>query len=264
MPIFPRVQLFEFNDHPKAPAAVRDTIVEMLSLTLAWGRILKGLVAPFEDFLQECGAAELLDLGAGNGAPAHILATEIARSGRKPPRFLLTDLHPHVEAWAKLRAEVPEAIEFVEEPVDATRVKAELASGRARTIINVLHHFPPALAASIFEDAVRADAGIFVAEGFERNPLQFANMIAAGLPALLLNPLLAPRDRLVKALLSWFTPAVALMSAWDGIISTLRIHSEDELRAMVAPFGAGFRWEYGTYRYLPYGKGYYFYGVPRR
>ena len=36
-----------------------------------------------------------------------------------------------------------------------------------------------------------------------------------------------------------------------------------ELRAMVAPFGQGFRWEYGTFRYLPFGTGTYFYGVPR-
>ena len=101
-----------------------------------------------------------------------------------------------------------------------------------------------------------------MAEGFARNPLQFANFAVAGLPALLANPLLSERDRLVKAALTWLTPAALGMSVWDGLVSTLRVYEEDELRAMVAPFGQGFRWEYGTFRYFPRGTGTYFYGVP--
>lgn len=259
----PRLQLFEFNDLGAAPAAVRDTIVESLSLTLEWGRMLEGLVSPFEGFLAEAGVSEVVDLGAGGGGPARILAREIQRAGRTPPRFVLTDLHPRVEAWAALRRELPSVIDFEPAPVDATRLPPALAKGRARTIINVLHHFPPALAAAVLEDAVREGRGIFVAEAFERNPLQYVNFAPAGLPALALNPLISPRDRLAKAALTWLTPAALAMAVWDGVVSTLRVHSEAELRAMVAPFGERFRWVYGRYRYFPLGTGYYFYGVPR-
>jgi hypothetical protein len=260
----PRLQLFEFNDLPWVPAAVRDTVVESLSRTLDWGHMLEGLVAPFEGFLEGSGAREVLDIGAGGGGPASIVAREITRAGRVPPRFILTDLHPRHAAWAKLRDAQPAAIDFESASVDATQIPARLADGRARTIINVLHHFPPALASAILEDAVRGSRGVFIAEGFERNPLMFANFAAAGLPALALNPVLSPRDRLAKAALTWLTPAAMAISLWDGLVSTMRVYSEEELRAMVAPFGGAWRWEYGTFRYPPFGVGYYFFGLPRR
>ena len=260
-PRLPRLQLFEFNDLPAAPRAARDTIVESLSRTLAWGRMLDGLVAPFEDFLRASGAREVLDLGSGAGGPARILARALAARGARPPRFVLSDLNPQVSAWRAASEAYPDAISFEPSPVDATRVPPALGEGRARTLINVLHHLPPPLAASVLADAARGSAGVFIAEGFERNPLQFANFALAGLPALLLNPLLTDRDRLAKAALTWLTPAALAMALWDGLVSTLRVYTEGELRRMVAPSGDRFRWVYGTYRYPPFGTGYYFYGA---
>jgi hypothetical protein len=75
---------------------------------------------------------------------------------------------------------------------------------------------------------------------------------------------LARSDRLAKAALTYLTPLALGISAWDGIVSTLRVYSEDELREMVAPLGDAFEWEYGTYRFAPFGKGTYFFGAPRR
>jgi len=261
--LWPRLQLFEFNDSKLVSPAVRDTIVESLSRALDWGRILDGLVDPFAEFLQASGARELLDLGAGAGGPARILADALVRRGREAPRFLLTDLHPRVEAWTRIRRARPDAIDFVPTSVDATRVSSELSRDRARTLINVLHHFPVELATAVLEDAVRGSKGVFIAEGFERHPSQFANFAVAGVPALLLNPLLSDRDRLAKAALTYLSPAAMGMAIWDGLVSTLRVYEEDELRAMVAPFGASFRWTYGNYRYFPRGTGYFFYGVPK-
>lgn len=259
-----RFQLVEFNDRPWVPSAVRDTVVESLSRTLAWGHLLRGLVGPFEEFLAATGVREVLDIGAGGGGPASILADEIAAAGRVPPRFVLTDLHPRPEVWRALAMARPGVLDFVEAPVDATQIPDDVSRGRARTIINVLHHFPPALAAAMLEDAVRRGVGVFVAEGFERNPLGFVPFAVAGLPALLLNPVISPRDRLLKAWLTWATPLALGVSVWDGIVSTLRVYTEEELRAMVEPFGAGFTWTYGTYPFPTLGHGYFFHGVPRR
>ena len=263
MPL-PRLQLFEFNDLPQVPAAVRDTVVESLSRTLAWGQMLDGLVDPFESFLAEADVREVLEIGSGGGGPATLLARAIARRGRTPPRFVLSDLHPREELWTRARDEQPDAIDFVASPVDATCIPRSIAEGRARSIINVLHHFPRELATAVLEDAVRGGRGVFVSEAFERNPLMFLNFLPAGLAALALNPILSPNDRLAKAALTWLSPAALAISVWDGCVSTMRVWSEADLRAMVAPFGAEWRWRYGTYRYPPLGKGYYFYGVPRR
>lgn len=257
----PRMHLFEFNDSPWAPPALRESIVEALSRALDWGRMLRGLTAPFADFLEQTSADAVLDLCSGAGGPAAILARELARQGRVVPRFLLTDLHPHPEAWARLAAEHPGVVAYEAAPVDATRIPDALGAGRARVIINALHHFRPELAGAILRGACERSPGVFVAEGFERSPLLFAAFAGPGLAALYANPALAPRRKVAKAWLTWATPIALAVSAWDGLVSTLRVYTEAELRAMVAPLGSAFTWTYGTYPIGVLGRGYYFYGV---
>ncbi len=260
----PRLHLFEFNDSSWAPRALRDTIVESLSRTLSWGHLLAGLVAPFEEFVARAGVTEVLDVCAGAAGPARILVDEIRRAGRRPPRFILSDILPQIEAWQAARADFPGEIEFIPEPVDATRISRDLAAGRARIIINSFHHFPPELAQSILRDAVEGSAGVFIAEAWERNPLRFGTFVPFGLLALLVNPILSRRDRAMKALLTFATPVVAAASLWDGLVSTMRVYSRDELEAMVAPLGGRFEWTWGHHHFSPGGRGYYFYGIPRR
>jgi hypothetical protein len=259
----PRLQLFEFNDAPWAPRPLRDTIVESLSRTLAWGHHLSGLVAPFEEFAARAGVHEVLDVCSGAGGPARILVGEIRRAGRTPPRFVLTDLHPQLDEWERARFAFPHDLSFVGTPVDATSIPASLGLGRARVIINSFHHFPPELASRILRDAVAGSAGIFIAEPFDRNPLQFAPFIPVGSLALAANPLLSARQRLWKALLTWLSPVVVAASLWDGVVSTLRVYDREQLEAMVAPLGERFEWTWGRYRWASRGLGYYFYGVPR-
>lgn len=257
----PRVQLFEFNDSSWAPPSLRDVIVESVTQSLEWGRSLAGLVAPFERFVATSRAREVLDLGAGVGGPSRSLVRAIRRAGRVPPRIILTDLTPPLDAWKTLCAE-HEDLDFEPEPIDATRIPPSLAHGRARMIINAFHHFPPAFAQQLLADAVATSSGIFIAEPFVRNPLRLLPLMATALVAFVATPFLTRRDRLQKALwiLSTLGPLAAL---WDGVVSTLRVYSEADLRAMVAPLGDGFTWTYGRHRFGLGGSGYYFWGVPR-
>lgn len=254
----PRLQLFEFNDSPWVPVAMRESLVEALSHTLVWARVLRGLAAPFAAFIEQTGAREVLDLCAGAGGPAAILVRELRRSGRTPPHFLLTDLLPHPEVWDALRRADPDAIGFVPASVDATAIPRDLGAGRARTIINALHHLPPALAGSVLRGACRESSGVFVAEVFGRNPLRFPTIAVPGIAALAVTPFVSPRRRLAKALL---LPVTFIAAAWDVFVSTLRMYTETELREMVAPVGEAFRWSYGTYSFPLGGRGYWFSGV---
>jgi len=256
--MLPRIQAFEFNDRAWAPAPLRDLITESLGRTLRWSRVLEGVVEPFIAFLEATGAEEVLDLGSGSGEPAAILALALRRRGARVPRFVLTDLFPHPKAWAELKARDP-AIDFVSTPVDATRIPESLGRGRARVVINVLHHLPPQLASAVVGDAVGRGAPAFIVEGFERNPLGFLPFAPLGVAALALGPILARRDRLAKAALAWLTPVALGASAWDGFISTLRIHTEDDLRAMVAAAGGDpASCRAGTYAFPFGGKGTFF------
>ena len=263
-----RVQLFEFNDHPRAPEALRELIIESLSRTLEWGRMLEGLVPEFTRFVERAGVDEVLDLGAGAGGPAKVLVEAMVRQGVRVPRFVLSDLSPHVEPWERLARRWPEQIGYVPESVDATAIAPEVAQGRARLLINVLHHLPPEVARGVFADAVAQRSPIFVSEAFGREPSQFLlNFPWWGVASLLSGPLLTRRHRLQKAALAWGAPGLTMaVSAWDGLVSTMRVYEEAELREMVAsiPGAESFRWEFGRYRYPPMGRGLYFCGVPRQ
>jgi hypothetical protein len=261
MSFLPRLQLFEFNDQPWVPAALRDTIVESLTRTLQWGRILDNLLDPLLVFLEKAGTERILDLGSGAGGPADALATAAARHGR-PLHIVLTDLFPRVETWRRICLSHPGVIELVDEPVDATHIPLDLSEGRARVIINTFHHFPEPAARAVIADAIASRAPFFMAEGFERNPLGFAAFAPVGLPSLALSPFYARDMRLARAALVWASPIALLASIWDGLVSTLRVYTEDELREMVSHDDT-YDWTYGTYDFAPFGRGYYFYGLPR-
>lgn len=256
----PRVHLFEFNDQEWAPVALRDTIVESLTRTLLWGHILDGLLDPLLAFLDEAGTRHVLDLGSGAGGPAHALATAAAKRGSSLD-LLLTDLFPRPATWQKLKVAHPGLVDFVAEPVDATRIPEALSRGRARVIVNTFHHLPEDLARAVIADAKKSRAPFFMAEGFERNPLRFAAFAPAGLPALLVSPLFAHDRRLARAALVWASPLALLASIWDGLVSTMRVYTEEELREMAGD-DPSYRWTYGTYDFAPWGRGYYFCGVP--
>lgn len=257
----PRLQLFEFNDSPWAPAPIREALIESLSLALEWGRMLRGLAAPFGDFLRETQATEVLDLCAGAGAPAVVLARELRKAGQRAPRFLLTDLLPHEDVWAALKQQDPDAIDFIAAPVDATQIPPGLGAGKARMIINALHHLPPQVASAVLRGACEGGPGVFVAEGFERSPLRFFPIAPMGMVSMVANLWRSPRNRLAKLLL---LPVTLLVAPWDGLVSTMRVYTEAELREMVAPLAGEFTFRSGTWRFPLGGKGTWFSAVRRR
>jgi hypothetical protein len=240
-PFLPRAHLFEFNDRDWVPESLRDTIVETLSRSLHWGGFLRPLAPVIDRFLLASGTREVLDLCAGAAGPALILSDEAERSGLSPPRFLLTDLFPRVRIWTQAKRQRPESIDFIAEPVDATRIPASLSEGRARVIVNAFHHFEPDLARAILRNAVDSRAPIFISECFERDPRGALPLIPIGIPSLLATPLLSPRDRLAKAAWTWLTPIGLAAGSWDAIVS---------------------EWTYGTYDYPFGGRGCYFQGLP--
>jgi hypothetical protein len=256
---FPRVQLFEFNDAPWAPAVLRETMISALSRALRRGRMLDGLVAPFTRFVERAATREVLDLCAGAGGPASILADALAREGVHV-HFLMSDLFPHVEAWKALARE--SSVGFIAEPVDATCVSPAVGKGRARTIINALHHFPPSLAKSMLEGACADAPGVFIAEGLDRTVRSIVSTAVGGLGSLLATPLFVTH-RLRSALYTWVTPATLAASLWDCSVSSLRCYSEPELRELVREI-PGWTWEFGMYRHGPFGRGSYFMGWPSR
>ena len=89
------------------------------------------------------------------------------------------------------------------------------------------------------------------------------------LPALALamyaHPLLSPRERARKALLTYAVPVLPALGLWDGLVSTRRMYTRRELLEMAeaAPLAGDYRW---SFERAPYPNGGYatvFTGIPR-
>ena len=259
----PRLQLFEFNDAPWAPAVLRSTLVEALSRAIRWGGLVEGLVDPLARCLEAAGTSQVLDLCAGSGGPAAVLSAAMAKRGHDV-HFLMSDLYPAVLDWDALCARAPGRLGFVPTPVDATAIPPEVGAGRVRVVINALHHFPPPVAREVLRGLCRDAPGVFIAEGLVRSPLAFAAMGPVGLASLLSTPLLAHDHRLARAALTWLSPIALAASVWDGTVSSMRAYLPGELRQMVAGLEE-WTWTSGEYRHSGgFGAGSWFSGTKAR
>lgn len=258
-----RIHAFEFNDSAWCPRFIRDSIVETLGTGLRWGRIYDPAGPVFADFCARAGCDAVLDLCTGSGEPASILIDAVRRSGREPPRFVLSDLFPNVPSMERVAARHDGKIEVVRDPVDATAVP-ERVDRPARTVVSAFHHFPPALAARILADCVAKRRAVFVLEGFPRRLSRLLSIVPAMAAALLANPFRTRRDRLLKALFTYVLPIIPIAGFWDAVVSVLRVHSETDLRAMVEPLGGGYEWTYRELPFFPLGRAVAFYGIPPR
>lgn len=235
-----RVHLVELEDLPWFPASVRDGATAFLAYAGRLGGFAPPLARRLADALQRTGATQIVDLCSGGSGPmVHLLR-------RLPPDVpvVLTDLYPNLESFDMAARESGGRIRYVPEPVDATRVGAELPG--LRTMCNSFHHFRPEDARRILEGAVAARQPLAIFEIVDR--LAFPIMPLVGLTSLILMPFVKPR-RLDWLFLTYVIPLIPLLLMFDGAVSCLRVYSPAELRELTA--GLDYRWEIERFRVGP-------------
>ena len=119
-----------------------------------------------------------------------------------------------------------------------------------RTLFEGFHHFRPAQAQAILQDAVDNRAAIGVFEAIlppPWGPLVLAlSPLMTILGMILTTPFIVPRS-LVRFLWTYLIPIVPLTTSWDGVVSFLRVYSATELRELVASTCCeDYVWDIGT------------------
>ncbi len=243
-----RYHLIELHEQSWYPASWRRIFQSGLGRALALGGILEGFSGPFQRFLTRCRATSILDLCSGSGEAARFVWKNVASTlgEDQQPKLILSDLFPNIEAFEKLKAEYPEGLEYFPEPVNAMSPPA--ATPRVRTLFNSLHHFRPDDARAILKDASEKADGIAVFESTARNWKHIAQTIlvlpfaAAFLTAFMLRPI-----RFRNILWGLLIPVVPFTAAFDGLVSSLRSYTTQELEAMTRSLEpSDFAWEIGT------------------
>ncbi len=159
----------------------------------------------------------------------------------------LTDKYPNPEALLKWPEGSRQGIEYLSEPVDATRVPSHLKG--MRTLFEGFHHFKPDMAMSILHDAYDNKAALGIFEASLKPPFGFVLLLLSPfitlISYLLLTPFMKPRT-LPRFFFTYLVPIVPLATCWDGIVSLLRVYSVKELNEMVSTLNSKeYFWEVG-------------------
>lgn len=240
-----RVHLVELEDLPWFPRVLRDGGTAFLAFAeraSGHGRMLLG---PLERALDATGERRIVDLCSGGGGPAAVMAGELRKRGREVT-VTLTDLYPNRPAFERAAREGGGAVSFHPDPVDATSVPASLPG--LRTVWNAFHHLPPPLAKKVLADAVAQRRPVAVFEVVSREIPVLLGLLFTPITVTLSLPLWRA-FRWSWIPLTWLLPVMQLFVLWDGIVSWLRIYSEEELRALVAEIDApDWVWDIGKIR----------------
>jgi len=241
-----RIHLFEWEDQPWFPAVLRDAGTAFLTLAAKFNakdEIAEGLVPA----LRAADEDVLVDLCSGGGGPIVGVVEALAGRGRAT-RAILTDLFPNIPTLEYARSKLPERIDVISEPVDATAVPEALRG--VRTLFNGFHHFRPEVARALLLDAVEAGQPIAIYEFVGRTPIGMLGLLMSPLNALLAVPFLRP-FRWSWLFFSYVVPVIPLFILWDGIVSGLRVYSVSELRDLVGSLGPAahaYEWDIGAER----------------
>lgn len=241
----PRLQLLELEDQSWLPPHVRDLATDYLHFMESRFRLHLHALPVLARAIRESEVRVVVDLCSGGAGPVPTLLKELGDTGVEV-RFVLTDLYPNRDAFARARREGNGLIDFVDAPVDARRVPAELVG--LRTFFNAFHHFSPTDAVEILSAAAASRQPIAVLEVPQRSLPTLLPLVFTPVFVWLATPFVRP-FMWSRLLFTYLLPLVPLVCLWDGIVSQLRAYHPEELRSLADRVDAvGYVWETGTHK----------------
>jgi hypothetical protein len=242
-----RLQFIEIHEQPWFPSSIRDEITDALQFGFNLFNAYAPVVPLLQSALESTNSRTVVDLCSGGGGPwlelCRTLQSPKERGDAPALQILLTDKYPNPGAVQNVRRASANHISFYPGPVDAMNVPRELKG--FRTMFTSFHHFSPAGARAILEDAVNAGDGIGIFEITRRTPLTIGLMLAWALMLVVCTPWIRP-FRWSRLLWTYLVPLIPLALVFDGVVSCLRTYRTQELREIVEKLTpGGYRWEMG-------------------
>lgn len=232
MESLPRLDFFELHDLDGTPPVLRTLHTESILTIYRLTDAAREYARPLALALRSGADHRIVDLCSGSGGPVPLIQRRLHASGVHT-QVTLTDLVPNVRAFERVARNRLSCcpVDHVPSSVDATDCQLE----GTRTIYGAFHHFPPALASRILQNAVDTRQPLVVVDT-KRSWLYvlvfpffltLAVLLAAPFQR---NPL--PRY-LLRLALTYVVPVLPFMMFFDSVVSFLRMYGRAELRRMV-------------------------------
>lgn len=237
-----RIQFIELHEQPWFPTTLRNEVTEALQFGSEKLKIYATILPLLQGALNATRSRSIIDLCSGSGGPWLDISKKL-KGGPQAYRILLTDKFPNLESPENTDPASANDVEYYRTPVDATRVPADLAG--FRTMFTSFHHFPPAEARAILQNAVDAGQGIAIFEVTRRRASAMAMMFVWFLTPLAFTPFIRP-FRWSRLIYTYVFPLIPLVLLFDGIVSCLRTYRPQELGEMAQGLAAPeYHWEFG-------------------
>jgi hypothetical protein len=227
-----RFQLFEIADQDWCPSIIRRAVTAFLATVGSRTGIYRPTVDVLKRALEQAKNKTIVVLCAGSGGGVIDVATAL------PPesRIVLTDLAPDTSFSSSL------TMIYDPRSIDARELPADLKG--ARVFYGSFHHFNPHDAKAILDAAVGANEPIAIFEGTERSFRGIAVCLLIPILVLIMMPLIRPL-RALWIVLTYLIPILPAIILWDGMVSSLRSYTPEEMRAFVETFQS-YDWEVGV------------------
>jgi ActR/RegA family two-component response regulator len=225
-----RLQLIELEDQHWFPHVIRQGMLDFLRFMISKLNAYEAAIPLLKELLQKVNQDRIIDLCSGAGGGIAVIQEAISRELDRPVEVILTDLYPNITSYQYLKGESSGVIDYVAEPVNAMAVPEHLQG--VRTIFSSFHHFTPAQAVTLLQDAADKREAIGIFEGAGKSWLELlALWTVFPFLILILTPFIRP-FKISRLFFTYFIPVIPMGILWDGTVSLLRIYTPEMLKKM--------------------------------
>jgi hypothetical protein len=224
-----RVNVLELEDEKWFQETLRNYGTDFLQEMATRTDMYKPIAPLLIETLKSTGNTQIIDLASGGGGGLVKLSEHLQKEIPEI-KINLSDYFPNIPAFEKTVAKSPKIFSYSEKSVDATNVPFEMKG--VRTQFLSFHHFSEDLAVKILQNAVDSKSTIAIFEGQERSVPSVLAMIFSPITLWLITPLIKPMT-FYRFLFTYIIPVMPMFIMWDGILSSLRTYSVEEMNELV-------------------------------
>lgn len=222
-----RMHLFEIEDQSWFPKFLRNYMTDFLQFVANKTDLYKGVLPIFLEALNKSGETKIIDLCSGGGGGLLKISEHIHKYNPEI-KITMTDYYPNIAAFREVCSKYPN-FTYYDQSVNALNVPKELRGFRTQFLS--FHHFQPADARQILQNAVDSEQSIAIFESQERSFASIVGMIFSPVTVLLVTPFIRPFS-VGRIIFTYLIPIVPICVLWDGIVSSLRTYSVKEMQAL--------------------------------
>jgi hypothetical protein len=225
-----RNYIFEFEDLSGFPNSIRESMTDYLRYLITRVNFYKPVIPLIAEGVNQTSSSRIIDLCSGGGGAIEQIQCNLLQQSNLEIKIILTDKYPNRSAFEYLSAKTNGRISFSHESVNAADVPESLNG--FRTIFSGFHHFDPAFAKAVIQNAVDAKSGIGIFDGGDKNIMAILFILFIHpIVFLFFTPFFKP-FRFSRLLFTYLIPVIPFCTIWDGIVSIIRLYKPDELLAI--------------------------------